>query len=170
MLGGCTWSPFSPDKDKDKADAGGADAAAELEHCTLKVGACNNSCYKAGAGSGCRNCCREMGKLVTAAKATASIRAQMLSDARKTSPMIGFALGLLVLACTSREQEKPTRKRASADGGVVQRPECGEPANACHYDCYVRQASPACTRCCMDQDRVCDDGGKADFDSCKGSR
>jgi hypothetical protein len=62
VLGGCTWSPFAPDKDKDKGDAGSTDAAAEVEHCTLKVGACNNSCYKAGAGSSCRDCCRQNGK------------------------------------------------------------------------------------------------------------
>lgn len=57
-LGGCTWTPFSSDKDKDRADGGAADAAVELEHCTLKAGACNNSCYKAGAGAKCTACCR----------------------------------------------------------------------------------------------------------------
>ena len=54
LLGGCAWSPFGPDKDK--ADAGTADAAPELEHCTLKASACNNSCLD--RGSKCRECCQ----------------------------------------------------------------------------------------------------------------
>lgn len=55
-LGGCSWLPFGQD-DKDKADAAHRDAAPELEHCTLKVSACRNSCYKASAGSKCVDCC-----------------------------------------------------------------------------------------------------------------
>ena len=59
MLGGCTWLPFGPDKDK--ADAG-TDAAREREDCTLKVSACRNSCYESSAGSKCLECCRLSGE------------------------------------------------------------------------------------------------------------
>lgn len=37
---------------------GSSDAAPESERCTLKVSACRNSCYKAGAGFKCTDCCR----------------------------------------------------------------------------------------------------------------
>ncbi|MBK9263941.1 MAG: hypothetical protein IPM54_29570 [Polyangiaceae bacterium] len=50
VLGGCTWSPFGPDK----GDAG-SDAAPELEHCTLKAQACTNKCMD--LGSACMECC-----------------------------------------------------------------------------------------------------------------
>ena len=70
-----------------------------------------------------------------------------------------------------REREKPSSRRRGADGGVVAlRAECDEPSYKCHMSCIKRDASPACTRCCMDQRYVCDDGHKADFESCEGSR
>ena len=57
LLGGCAWSPFATGKDKDTTDGGTADAAPEREHCTHKLSACRNSCYKASAGSKCTDCC-----------------------------------------------------------------------------------------------------------------
>jgi hypothetical protein len=54
LLGGCV-------PDKDQADSGKPDAAPELEHCTHKVSACRNDCYKSGAGSKCTDCCRQNG-------------------------------------------------------------------------------------------------------------
>lgn len=59
-LGGCTWSPFGTEKDHANTDK--ADAAPELEHCTLKLSACRNSCFKAGAGASCTNCCARNAK------------------------------------------------------------------------------------------------------------
>ncbi len=60
-FGGCTWSPFGAEKDTAGRDK--ADAAPELEHCTLKAGACRNSCYKAGAGAKCTACCSRNAEL-----------------------------------------------------------------------------------------------------------
>jgi hypothetical protein len=53
LLFGCTWSPFG--LSKDKADAGTADAAPELEHCSLKAQACANGCLDMGPA--CATCC-----------------------------------------------------------------------------------------------------------------
>lgn len=58
VLGGCTWSPFGPDK----GDAGSGDAGAkQLEHCNLKVQACGNTCMEADLGSKCVDCCERNG-------------------------------------------------------------------------------------------------------------
>lgn len=84
--------------------------------------------------------------------------------------MMLTALLIVMLGCDCREREKPKGKWAETDGGIVQRPECSQPFYNCEKDCYVRQASPACDRCCLDQGYVCDTGHKADFESCKGSR
>lgn len=77
---------------------------------------------------------------------------------------------LLLTASACHEREKPTGKWQETDGAIVQRPECSELDYRCGKDCYVRGASPACTRCCRDQRYVCNTGHKADFESCAGSR
>lgn len=87
--------------------------------------------------------------------------------------MLPFALiasNTFMMCRECSDREKPRGKWAETDGGIVFRAECFEPADKCHRGCYVRDASLACTRCCMDQDYVCDTGHKADFDSCEGSR
>jgi hypothetical protein len=85
-------------------------------------------------------------------------------------PLAIVASLLLMVGSDCREREKPKKRGEGMDGGIVMRPECNEPGNKCHEDCYLRNASHACTRCCMDQDYVCNTGHKADYESCKGSR
>lgn len=104
------------------------------------------------------------------AEATAFIRALMKNRKVRHISIVSAILILLVVGSDCREREKKPGRRSRIDGGMAQRPECSEPYYNCDHDCYVRNASPACTRCCLDQGYVCDDGGKADFDSCKGSR
>lgn len=81
-----------------------------------------------------------------------------------------FVVLILVFGSGCREQDKPRRKWAETDGAIVQRPECSEPNYNCEKDCYVRQASPACDRCCLDQDYLCEVGRPYDISVCKGSR
>lgn len=69
-----------------------------------------------------------------------------------------------------REREKPSKRGEGADGGIVFRPECSEPGDKCMTSCIERDASLVCTRCCIDQDYVCNSGHQADFESCEGSR
>lgn len=84
--------------------------------------------------------------------------------------MLIMASVILLVGSDCRDREHPKKKWAETDGAVVQRPECDEPDYQCGKDCYQRDASPACTRCCLDQRYVCDTGHKADFESCKGSK
>jgi len=77
----------------------------------------------------------------------------------------------LMVGSNCRERERPKKRSEGPDGGIeiIMRAECDEPSRKCHMSCIARDASPACTRCCMDQRYVCDTGHKADFESCKGS-
>lgn len=84
--------------------------------------------------------------------------------------IVVMATLILMIGTDCREREKPRKKWAETDGAIVQRPECSEPNYECEKDCYLRDASPACDRCCLDQSYVCDTGHKADFESCKGSK
>lgn len=84
--------------------------------------------------------------------------------------MLPVVMLLLMAASDCRESEKTKKRWEGVDGGVVFRAECNEPARKCHISCVKRDASPACTRCCMDQDYVCNTGHNADFESCEGSR
>jgi hypothetical protein len=61
IISGCSFVSGSPEQG-DKGDTGAADAAPQLEHCSLKVGACTNSCYKADLGLTCRLCCARNGR------------------------------------------------------------------------------------------------------------
>ncbi len=85
-------------------------------------------------------------------------------------PVVVIASLILMVGSDCREREQPKTRGDGMDGGIVMRPECSEPGNKCHRGCYLRNASPACTRCCMDQDHVCFTGHKPDFESCEGSR
>ncbi len=69
-----------------------------------------------------------------------------------------------------REREKPRNRWDETDGGIVRRPECDTAGGDCLMSCVKRNASPACTRCCLDQGYVCNTGHKPDFESCEGSR
>lgn len=107
----------------------------------------------------------------------AKVHANVSSPLVRTSHNVRRALlVLLVIAtcfafgCGPREREKRPRKWDFNDGGIIQLPECSQADYDCGMDCYVRQASPACDRCCIDQAYVCNTGHKADFESCKGSR
>lgn len=88
----------------------------------------------------------------------------------RTFPLFILASILLMVGSDCREREKPQRKWDHTDGGIVMLPECREPSHKCHRSCIKRDASAACTRCCLDQAYVCDTGHKADFESCEGSR
>jgi hypothetical protein len=85
-------------------------------------------------------------------------------------PVVVIASLFLMVGSDCGEREKPKKRGEGLDGGIVMRPECNEPGNNCLKSCAERNASPACDRCCMDQDYVCNSGHKADFESCKGSR
>lgn len=111
-----------------------------------------------------------MGQRATRAKVIHFTVAQM-NDLKKIALKMGLlAAFLLSGASDCQKREEPKRRGESTDGGIVTRPECKGLGGTCLMECARRSASPACTRCCMDQDHVCNDGGKADFDSCKGSR
>ncbi len=88
----------------------------------------------------------------------------------KRAPMMVMASLILMIGSDCREREKPMRKWDHTDGGIVQLPQCSEPAHKCHMSCIKRDASLACTQCCRDQRYVCDTGHKPDFESCEGSR
>ena len=84
--------------------------------------------------------------------------------------MLLVIAGLLMAGSACQEREKNNGKWHETDGGIVQRPECSELDYQCGKDCYVRDASPACTQCCREQRYVCNTGHTADFASCEGSR
>jgi hypothetical protein len=88
----------------------------------------------------------------------------------RTFPMLIMASILLMVGTDCREREKPKRKWDHTDGGIVSLPECREPGHKCQMSCVRRDASLACTRCCLDQSYVCNTGHKADYESCEGSR
>lgn len=77
---------------------------------------------------------------------------------------------ILMIGSDCREREKPRRKWAETDGGIVFRTECREPYFNCVDECQQRQAGPACDRCCLDQDYLCEVQRPYDHSLCKGSR
>jgi hypothetical protein len=88
----------------------------------------------------------------------------------RAPPLFIMASIFVMVGSDCREREKPKKRWEDVDGGIVMRPECDEPGGQCLMSCVKRDASPACTRCCIDQDYVCNTGHKADFESCEGSR
>lgn len=87
--------------------------------------------------------------------------------------MLPFALiasNTLMMCRECSDREEPKRRWAETDGGIVFRPECSEPGDKCMTSCIERDASLVCTRCCIDQDYVCNSGHQADYESCEGSR
>lgn len=108
--------------------------------------------------------------LVIKVEATGSTRAQTRSNAVNHALVIVIASLLLMVGSDCREREKPKRRWEGVDGGVVFRAECRDPFYYCEKDCYERKASPACDRCCLDEDYLCQLGRQHDYSLCKGSR
>lgn len=103
-------------------------------------------------------------------KTTASTPVLTGGNIMRTFSMFITASFFLMLGSDCREYEKPKKRWEGIDGGPIMRPECKEPARKCLMSCVDRDASPACTRCCIDQNYVCNTGHKADFESCEGTR
>jgi len=88
-------------------------------------------------------------------------------------PVAIMASLLLMVGSDCREREKPKKRWEGvrdADGGIVLPLQFREPYDNCVKDCRVRNASPACDRCCLDQDYLCELRKPHDISLCKGSR